>query len=57
MEILATNANLAGVFISTASLSLDPQLNAKWLVGMAMVSQTAQLNASVPVPFLASSMR
>lgn len=57
MEIVASDAALAGSFISTASLSLDPKLDAEWLVGMATVSQTVKLAASVQSPFFSSATR
>lgn len=57
MEIVASDAALAGSFISTASLSLDPQLDAKWLVGMATVSQTVKLAASLQSPFFSIATR
>lgn len=57
MEILKGNSSLAAAFLSTLKINLDPQLDTKWLTGMAAIATILQLQGCLESPFKAFTQR
>ena len=57
LEVLRLSPSLAGPFLGALTLTLEPQLNTKWLAGMAVISQGVAVASSSVAPFSALAQR